>query len=440
MRKKILFIAEAVTWSQVVRLMVLARGLDPRRYEVHFASALFNEHLFHGTDFTRWPITSLGPEKIVADAGAGTYPYGEAVLAKYVADELRIYKAIRPDLVVSDMRWSTTISAPAFGVPCATLIDAFWSRRTTRDRFPMPDSVPCATLIDAFLSRRTTRDRFPMPDLPLARLPGASMFEKYLYPIALPTVLRHFAAPVNKLRRKHGLPEVGDYIDVVNWGDYLLFPNDPLITPLTHQAPHETFLGPVLWSPQIPLPAFWDELGRDRPMVYTTLGSSGSVDAVPRVLEALAGMDVDVVLSTAARFALKNPPPNVRVVEMIPGNLAARKAAVVVCNGGASTAYQALAEGTPIIAIPWNPDQLLSAIAMRDAGAGVFLRTATVTPAQVRAAVERVMREETFTQTAQRVAASFASFDPHARFHAIIDEAIAHDGTTEGTIWGTAGM
>jgi UDP:flavonoid glycosyltransferase YjiC (YdhE family) len=439
-RKKILFIADAVTLSQVVRPMVLARGLDPRKYEVHFASARFDERLFHGTSFTRWPITSASPEKIVAAIASSTPPYGEAALAKHVAEELRLYEAIRPDVVVSDMRWSTTISAPVFGVPCATLIDAFWSRRTTRDWFPMPNSVPCATLIDAFWSRRTTRDWFAMPDLPLARLPGASMVEKYLYPIALPTVLRHFAAPVNKLRREHGLPELGDLIDVANWGDYVLFPDDPLIIPLTHQAPHETFLGPVLWSPQTPLPAFWDELGRDRPMVYATLGSSGDVDVVPPVLKALGGMDVDVVFSTAGRITPKNIPRNVRVVEMIPGDLAARKAAVVVCNGGASTGYQALAEGTPIVGIPSNIDQLLASIAMRDAGAGVLLRASTVTPSKVRAAVERVMREASFEQMAQRASASFASFDPHARFRAVIDEAIAHGGTANGTIRGTAGI
>jgi UDP:flavonoid glycosyltransferase YjiC (YdhE family) len=133
------------------------------------------------------------------------------------------------------------------------------------------------------------------------------------------------------------LPTVGDLLDVVNWGDRVLFPDDPLITPLIDQAPHETFLGPVLWSPQIPLPAFWDELGRDRPMIYATLGSSGVVDVVPPVLEALGDMDVDVVFSTAARFTPENPPPNVHVVDMIPGDLAARKAAVVACNGGPAT-------------------------------------------------------------------------------------------------------
>lgn len=411
MKKKILFIGDAVTWSQVVRLLVLARGLDPHRYEVHFASGRFDERLFHGTSFTRWPISSVSPEKMISWINSSSIKsmYTKAVLEKYVAEELCLYEAIRPDLVVPDARWSTPISAPAFGVPCATLVNAYWSRRTTRKRFPMPDH-------------------------PIVRLLGVSAVEKYLFPIARPIYFRYFAAPVNKLRRKYELPELGDLIDVMTWGDRVLFPDDPLITPLTHQAPHETFLGPVLWSPQIPLPAFWDELGRDRPMIYATLGSSGAVDAVPPVLEALGGMDVDVVFSTASRVTPKNVPRNVWVVEMIPGDLAARKAAVVVCNGGASTGYQALAEGTPIVGIPSNVDQFLAATAMRDAGAGLLLRGSTVTAAKIRAAVERVMREASFTQAAQCVAASFASFDRHARFRAVVDEVIAHGGTANGTI------
>lgn len=396
MKKKILFIAEAVTWSQVVRLVVLARGLDPRLYEVHFASASFDERLFAGTSFKRWPIFSLSPEKVESAVASGKRIYEKPVLAKYVAEELRLYEAIRPDVVVSDLRWSTAVSAPAFGVPCACLIDAYWSRRTTRERFPVPDH-------------------------PIVKLLGVPMAEKY-FPMALPKVLKHFVAPLNELRKKHGLSELGDLIDVITWGDRVLFPDDPRVTPLTHKAAHETFLGPVLWSPRVPLPPFWDELGRDRPMVYATLGSSGAIDAVPPVLEALGSMDVDVVFSTASRVTPKNLPRNVRVVDMIPGDLAARKAAVVVCNGGASTGYQALAEGTPIVGIPSNLDAFMAATAMRDAGAAVMLRASTVTPTEVRTAVEQVMNEPSFRRTAGELARSFATHDPHARFRSVLEE------------------
>jgi UDP:flavonoid glycosyltransferase YjiC (YdhE family) len=410
-KKRILFIAEAVTWSQVVRLVVLARGLDPNKYEIHFASARFDKHLFQGVNFTRWPISLLPPDKIEAlvVSGAIRRVYDKAIIEKYVAEELRLYEAIRPDVVVADCRfWSVPVSAPTFGVPSVNIIDAYWSRRAVRERFPMPDH-------------------------PIVRLVGEKIAER-IFPLAMPMMLRYFAAPTNVLRREHGLPEVGDIIDVMTWGDRVIFPDDPLITPLTHRASYETFLGPVLWSPQVPLPEYWDELGRDRPMIYATLGSSGTMKAVPPVLEALGDMDVDVVFSTAARFTPKNAPPNVHVIDMIPGDLAARKASVVVCNGGASTGYQALAEGTPIVSIPSNIDQLLAATAMRDAGAGPFLRAATVTSAKVRAAVERVMREERFTQAAQRVAESFTAFDPHARFRATIDEVIAQGSSANGPI------
>jgi UDP:flavonoid glycosyltransferase YjiC (YdhE family) len=239
----------------------------------------------------------------------------------------------------------------------------------------------------------------------------------------MPIGLRYLARTLNKLRREHGLPKIRDLFHQMTWGDYVLFPDDPLLVPLKEQAPNETFLGPVLWSPQVPLPEYWDELGRDRPMVYATPGSSGGPSAVPTLIEALGSMDVDVVLSAAGYTVPKHPPPNVHVVNMIPGDLAARKAAVVVCNGGAGTGYQALAEGTPTVSTPFTADQVMAARFVRDAGAGVLLPDSSkVTAAEIRTAVERVMREERFTQAAQRVAASFAGFDPHARFQAVIDQ------------------
>ena len=58
-RIRVLFIAEAITLAQVVRLVTLARGLDPARFEVHFASAHFDELAFAGTSFTRHAVFSL---------------------------------------------------------------------------------------------------------------------------------------------------------------------------------------------------------------------------------------------------------------------------------------------------------------------------------------------------------------------------------------------
>jgi UDP:flavonoid glycosyltransferase YjiC (YdhE family) len=367
--------------------------------------------MFGGTSFKRWQINSIPYETAYewvtsTTVDVSTFPYTKDVLKKYITEELDLYETIHPDLVVQDMRFfSTPVSAPAFGVPCANLINAFytyWIRRGYRG--------------------------FPLPQIRQLQWINPTILEFFI-PLAMPIGLRFLAGTVNKLRREQGLPKIRDLFHQMTWGNYVLFPDDPLLVPLKEQAPNETFLGPILWSPQLPLPEYWDELGRDRPMVYATPGSSGGPSWVPIVVEALGSMDVDVMLSTAGYTVPRHLPPNVHVVDMIPGDLAARKAAVVVCNGGAGTGYQALAEGTPTVSTPFTADQITAARFVRDVGAGVLLPDSPkVTAAEIRTAVGRVLHDESFTQAAQRVAASFARLDPHARFQAVIDKATAKGG------------
>ena len=54
--KRILFVVENTTLSQVVRLLVLARALDQQKYEVHFASSAFDPKIFSRTDFRHWQL------------------------------------------------------------------------------------------------------------------------------------------------------------------------------------------------------------------------------------------------------------------------------------------------------------------------------------------------------------------------------------------------
>ncbi|MEO7112455.1 MAG: hypothetical protein ABI183_18570, partial [Polyangiaceae bacterium] len=62
---KVLFLAEAVTWSQVTRLLLLARALDANdsRFQVHFAASHFAPHLFGNATFERSHIHSLSPKE-----------------------------------------------------------------------------------------------------------------------------------------------------------------------------------------------------------------------------------------------------------------------------------------------------------------------------------------------------------------------------------------
>jgi UDP:flavonoid glycosyltransferase YjiC (YdhE family) len=380
----------------VVRLLALARRLDASRFEVSFAAARFDERLFAGVEVERHTIRSLSPETIDARLARGGRIYDRATLARYLADELALFADVEPDLVVSDLRWSTVVSAPLAGVRLATLIDAYWFRENAR---------------------------YPIPDHFLVRLLGVERVQKG-FGLALPYVLRHFAAPVNELRRRHGLSPIGELRDVLGFGDCLLFPDEPALVPSNRAG---CYLGPIPWAPELPLPEWWDEVGRDRPLVYFTPGSSGSLSAVPKVLAALSAFDVDVVLSTAARdlrIPAKAKSDKLRVVESIRGDVAAKKASLVICNGGASTGWQALAQATPIVGIPSNLDACLAMSCIEEAGAGIALRP-TASVGEVRAAIARGLHDQTLRTAAGQVARDFAACDPHPRFAAQVERMLS---------------
>ncbi len=391
--RKVLFLSEAVTWSQVVRLVVLARSLDPARFEVSFAASKFDPRLFGDAPFARHTVRSLAQSEVDKRIARGGRIYDRKTLSLYVEDECRLFSEVRPDLVVSDLRWSTAISAPLCKVRLASLIDAYWFR---------------------------SDQEFPIPDHPAVSLFGVAQVRRG-FALGLPFVMRHFAAPVNALRRAHGLPALGELRDVLGFGDRLLFPDEPGLVPSNRSG---SYLGPVLWAPELPLPAWWPEVGQDRPLVYVTLGSSGALQVVPKILEALSLLDVDVVLSTAARAVGSDRASRVRVVDAIRGDLAARRASLVICSGGASTGWQALAEGTPVIGLPSNLDACLAMSCIEAAGAGVALRT-NAKVAEIRAVVARCLIDDSLKAAARAVARSFAAMRAPERFRTVVDEMLA---------------
>ncbi|HVZ88625.1 MAG TPA: nucleotide disphospho-sugar-binding domain-containing protein [Polyangia bacterium] len=396
--RRILFVAEAVTLAQVVRLATLARALDPARYEVHFASARFDELVFGGARFVRHPIRSLSPATVESRVARGARLYGGRTLAAYVREERALFQAVRPDLVVGDLRLSLAVSAPVERIPYAALINAYWS--------------PFAT-----------EEGFPLPDHPIVRLLGVARATRY-FPRALPFVFRHFARPINRLRRRQGLAELGTLPEVLTFADHTLFPDTPALVPTRGLPPHQRYLGHVPWSPPVALPAWWSRLDRERPTVYVTLGSSGRVQNLPAVIDAAASLGCQVLVATAGRARLGHLPPHVFAADYLPGELAARRAAVVVSNGGSTTGYQALAAGRPVLGLPFNLDQYLASRAVARAAAGLAVRSGQADRSRVAAALSRLLTEPSFAAEAARLAVDLGRSPGPATFAAFVASAL----------------
>jgi UDP:flavonoid glycosyltransferase YjiC (YdhE family) len=398
--RRILFVCEAVSLAQVVRLVTLARALDPARYQIHFAAARFDEMIFQGTTFVRHPIFSLSARTVDGRVASGRRPYGRRTLSRYVREELALFGDVRPALVVGDLRLSLAVSTAVAKLPYANLINAYWSPFGRQAGFPLPDH-------------------------PIVRLLGVKLATQY-FPKALPHVFAHFARPVNALRRQYDLPELGSLPEILTHGDYTLFPDVPALVPTDALPAHQRYLGPVLWSPPVALPAWWTTLDWGRPTLYVTLGSSGRVDRLRMVIETAAALGLQVVAATAGRTRLEagRLPPHVYVADFLPGHLAARRARIVVSNGGSTTGYQALAERRPVLGIAFNLDQYLAMTAIADSGAGLLLRAGNVDRAQVTAALERMLSEPSFTAAAVRLGDEFSRWDSGAAFARFVEAAV----------------
>ena len=384
-RLKVLFLAEAVTLAHVARPVALARALDRNRYEVVMACASSYAGFAQSPAWASVELDSISPQRFAQALADGAPLYDLATLKAYVQADLALIRAQQPDLVVGDFRLSLSVSARLMKRPYLAIANAYWT----------PYSPPS----------------FPLPVLPLTRLLPIPV-ARLLFSLVRPLAFRLHCRPMNQLRALHGLPSLGaDLRRVYTDADHLLVADDPALHPLALDGRPFSFVGPLAWSPDRPWPA--NDAARlglsTTPMVYVALGSSGPATALTEVLEALSTLPVLVMAATAGKLAPASVPANTRVFDYLPGDQAAARAALVVCNGGSLAVQQALAAGVPVLGVASNMDQFLNMAPVVSAGAGRLLRADRLTVEQVREACQALLGSADATAAARALGAGMAA-------------------------------
>jgi UDP:flavonoid glycosyltransferase YjiC (YdhE family) len=398
-KRRVLFVAEAVTLAHVARCVTLARALDPDRYEVRLACDGRYDHLIGAVPFPRVNIRTIADRQFFTALSRGTPIYRPDDLDGYLAEELALIDSFRPDVVVGDFRLSLAVSARLAGVGFIAIANGYWS--------------PYATI------------RPPVPDIAITRLLGVRAAQR-LFDLGHPAVSAWHAKAFNQFRVRHGLPpSAPDVRHAYTDADLTLYADLAELVPVADLPAQHRFIGPVPWSPAVALPSWWDRLPVDRPLVYVTLGSSGRSTLLPLVLEALADLPVVVVAATAGRIAPTRVPDNAFVSELLPGDRVAQRASLVVCNGGSPTGYQALAAATPVIGICGNLDQYLNMALVERAGAGLLLRGGNASAPLIRQAVRRALRDEAMLTRATELGRAIARCQPMQDFLNAVESVIA---------------
>nr|WP_315261075.1 glycosyltransferase [uncultured Duganella sp.] len=393
-RKKILFVAEAVTLAHVGRPLALAQALDRQRYDVHFACAPGYDMFLKGSELHTWRLNSISSVQFLAALAQGKPVYDAATLAQYVLDDLRLLQTLKPDVVIGDFRLSLSVSARLAQVPYVGVINAYWSPYVAQ--------------------------RYRVPAIPLARLLPIPLAQR-LFNLVRPAAFALHSMPLNRVRRAYQLPSLGaDLRRIYTDADQVLYADIPEMFPARDLPVTHSYLGPVMWSPPTGLPSWWNALPHARDIVYVTLGSSGQGALLPKVLQALAPLPLTVIAATAGTVEPGLLPDNAHVAQYLPGELAAARSRLVICNGGSPTSQQALAAGVPVLGIAGNLDQYLNMDGVLRAGAGALLRSDRLAGEALRSAVLRLLSQPEPRDAARRLAQQFQRYDAGARLSGVL--------------------
>jgi len=398
-RPRVLFFAEAVTLAHVARPVALAKVLQQRGMDVHLAHDPRYRDLLGELAVTEHAIHSITPQQFMQALATGSPLYDLATLHAYVQEDLGIIAAVQPDIIVGDFRLSLAVSARIAGIPYVALTNAYWSPYCQQS--------------------------YTVPDLPLTQSLGPTLAQ-WIFSVARPLVFAMHCLPMRRLCRRHGLPGPGfDLRAVYTAGDYTLYVDIPELYRMKALPHTHRFIGPVGWSPDMPLPPWWNALPQGVPVVYVTLGSSGRASLLPELVTALGKTDVVALVSTAGAPVPQALPANVYAATYLPGDEAVKRASLVVCNGGSPTTHQALAAGVPVLGVATNLDQFLNMAAIERSGAGRLLRASTCDAGQVQAAISELLAENRCSDAARSVAERMARFRGATEFINIIGEIAA---------------
>ncbi|MFO0585439.1 MAG: hypothetical protein U0229_24420 [Anaeromyxobacter sp.] len=250
---------------------------------------------------------------------------------------------------------------------------------------------------------------------------------------------------VNRVAAELGLPPVSR-LEELSVGALTIAVGSPETDPLPPGAGVE-YVGTILWERAgAALPAWLDGLGRERPLVWVYSGnpryrvSGDTLDSevvLEATIEALAGEDLDVVLTTshhALPARLARLPARFHHAAFLPGLAMARRADVLVHHGGYGSCQAGLEAGKPAVVVPTFSERESNARRLEALGAAVRVEVTrsggrkAVSPGVLRDAVRRALTEPAIGRRARDLGDRLRGLGGAPRAAALIEGLLAPRG------------
>lgn len=150
-----------------------------------------------------------------------------------------------------------------------------------------------------------------------------------------------------------------------------------------------------------PLPEALRGLGRERQLVYATLGTvfndpTYELPFFPSVQAGLQDAPVDLLMTVGPNVdpgILGEQRSGAHVASYVSQRAVLERSAVVICHGGYGTLLDAVDAAVPLIVVPFGADQYINAATVERLGIGLAIDEDAMTPEVTRAAVDRLVAD-----------------------------------------------
>jgi UDP:flavonoid glycosyltransferase YjiC (YdhE family) len=309
-------------------------------------------------------------------------------------------------LPAAHRRWPTR--PPQDWMP--VLVDVVWACREHLDDIPrlLADEPTDVLIVDCLMFGALAAERAGTPTAVLVHsCPGA------LLPPGEP-LERLLLTAVNEVRAARGRAHLTRLWDA--WTPFpTLCTSVRELDPLARRLPTEfTFVGPIDEPAE---PSGWTSpwpTEDTRPLVVVSFSTGAAWDQASRVQRTLDALD-DGSYRVLVTTGMLDPqrvhvPGDATVVPSIPHAEVFPGAAAVVTHAGHGTVATAMRYRVPVVSLP-NPaaDQPALAAHLAERGAGIALDGERATPAEIRAAVDKVVNGNSYRDAAATIAAAIAA-------------------------------
>ncbi|MCK7493559.1 MAG: hypothetical protein MZW92_21145 [Comamonadaceae bacterium] len=193
--------------------------------------------------------------------------------------------------------------------------------------------------------------------------------------------------------------------------------------PARRRARHASPPGPIVWSPTLPRPPWWDAARRWRtPAGLRHAGRPVRRPCASDIARACRAAGLAAIMASAGRGDEAPRRSAVDLSRALPAGQRRRRGRTHRrLQRRQRDGAPALAQGRPVLGICSNLDQLLTMQAVVDAGAGLSLRASEATPQRLQEAVARLVGEPSLAAAAQKVRGWFSRHPALATFGAALD-------------------